>query len=135
MPVRKIVGRISCHATEDERRIKDSIRFLLTEKAKVKEFTLLGHHGNPIKVFEASLSDEETIKSVISRLKDGLREDIHTLRDSFSERIENNVYFLRLDKQELVKGGYKLANDGESIQLKIFIKSKERFSTEMFGGI
>ncbi len=82
-----------------------------------------------------TLRDKENISTVITRLKEGLREEIYALRENFPERIENNVYFLRLDKQELVRGGYKLAKDGETIQLKIFLSSEESFMAEIFGGI
>ncbi|MCL1979438.1 MAG: exosome protein [Methanomassiliicoccaceae archaeon] len=105
---------VFCYATENEEVIHDAMAELLG----TDEFELDiadSEHGNRILIFSAELSKQKDTTSVFLKLG---QEMIGQLKENLDDRIDDDcVFFLRLDKQELVQGRYRIAHHGDVLSL------------------
>jgi len=105
---------VFCYATENEEVIHDA----MTELLGTEEFecdVADSEHGNRILIFSGELSKQKEITPVFQRLG---KELIDELKGSLEERIDEDcVFYLRLDKQELVQGRYRTAHHGDVLSI------------------
>jgi RNA-binding protein len=127
-PIGYIELRVFSHATEDPQKVEVAVKNILPEKlAEEIVFTktsLTGHHGNPIVLIQAELTDKAALPAVLEKIAAGLSVlDKQQLCEGLKLYMEKHNLFLRLDKQSAFLGILKLtAND--PIHLKIHFKNK-----------
>ena len=106
------------HATEDIERIKRGIFENLKIRGEVAMSTLRGHYGNPIIDIRMYLKGDEASKLfllIMNKLED---EDKATLLWNLNSYIDDRGrFFLRLDKQDLMRGVIRIGKK-DAIKLK-----------------
>jgi Predicted exosome subunit len=106
--------QVFCYATEDESLIHDSMVELLGTdefECDVAE----SEHGNRLIVLGTELTKQRTIEPIFKRMGENV---ISRIIDDIDNRIDDDcVFYLRLDKQKLVKGEYKIAHHGDVLSL------------------
>jgi len=72
-------------------------------------------HGNRILIFSGEFSKQKDITPIFLRLG---KELIDEIGNSLEDRIDEDcVFYLRLNKQELVQGRYKTAHHGDVLSI------------------
>jgi RNA binding exosome subunit len=128
--------RVFSHATEDEDKVLEAVRKILsTDFQKEIEFekhNLHGHHGNPITFFETRVQNKEVLKAIVENLLSHLSTlDKETLRSRIGEYTEKGSLFIRLDKQAAFQREFRLEQvDPIRIHLR-FKKEKTEDITEI----
>ncbi len=133
----KVEIELIIHATESIDKIIDALyRIIDLKDAPVVIEVLQGHYGNPIYrvmiVLKEELADEfarRLCQSLVN--KDYLKSTIGLRFDS-----KNSILFLRLDKQELVKGKIAIYDGDDVIRVKMRIpldKGLDGFIRECLG--
>jgi hypothetical protein len=108
------------HATEDEDRIVEAVEAGLgVERGLFAVSVLEGHHGNPIKRYEARLKGREA-KRFLERLAEGIGGSVRDrltlgLQDYLDDK---GTLYLRFDKQALVEGRLELGGEGIRVRVK-----------------
>jgi RNA-binding protein len=120
--------RVSSHATEDEEKVQTAVKNLLpTETAEglVFEKTVLeGHHGNPILLISAKITDKKTLPKTLENLGLKLNSlDKETLQEKLPLHLEKSNLYLRFDKQSAFLGTVSFSHV-DSIHLKVHFKTK-----------
>ena len=128
--------RVFAHATEDLEKVQTAVRNLLPgELAQTIFFektSLTGHHGNPITLFTAKLTDKKMLPSVLEKIGLGLNSlDKEELNDKLKLHLEKGNMYLRFDKQSAFLGEFKFSQN-DPIHLKIHFKNK---SSEQIGEV
>ncbi|MCL2295897.1 MAG: exosome protein [Methanomassiliicoccaceae archaeon] len=105
---------VFCYATENEEVIHDAMAELLgTDEFEYD--TADSEHGNRILIFSGELSKQKEIMPIFLKLGKELTDD---LKGCLEERIDEDcVFYLRLDKQELVQGRYVIAHHGDVLSI------------------
>jgi len=105
---------VFCYATENEESIHDAMAELLgTDEFECDIAD--SEHGNRILIFSGELSKQKEIVPIFLKLGKELIEDI---KGRLEERIDEDcVFYLRLDKQELVQGRYSTAHHGDVLSI------------------
>jgi RNA-binding protein len=127
-PIAYVTIRVFSHATEDPQKVQTAIRNTLPETLQVQlvftQTSLTGHHGNPIVVQEAKLTDRQALPSVLEKLGVDLSTlDKAQLNEELRLHIEKRNLYLRLDKQSAFLGKLKLGSN-DAIHFKIHFKNK-----------
>jgi RNA binding exosome subunit len=127
-PIAYVDIRVFSHATEDPEKVQTAVRNALPEALAAKvTFTkaiLTGHHGNPILLFEAKLTDRQALVAALEKIAFGLSPlDKETLNAEMKQHVEKRNLYLRLDKQNAFLGKFKLSSN-DPIHLKIHFKNK-----------
>lgn len=110
--------RVHVHATEDPERVHQALAFL-TGDAPIEETDILeGHHANPIRVLESTISSSPEVQAFLRRLTEDPAV-LTALAQDLERRVDDacNLY-LRLDKQQAVLGHVVLAADGDVIHAR-----------------
>lgn len=108
------------HATEDVSRIFESFEILGIQKEDFAINKMQGHFENPITILSAKIVKRQAQK-VIDKILELLPvQQITDLIEQIEERTVDSGLYLRLDKQELVKGRLMM-KDGGAVKLKIFV--------------
>ena len=120
--------RVFAHATEDPAKVQTAVSNLLpTELAQtlVFEKTLCtGHHGNPIILFTAELTDRKLLPSAVEKIGANLNAvDKEELNDNLKLHIEKGNLYLRFDKQSAFLGTLRFSKH-DPIHMKIHFKNK-----------
>jgi len=115
-PIRRLDLRAYQHATEDRDRVVLALRFVAGDgepAARQAE----GYHGNPITVWEVSVSGRAGMEGFWARLADaGL---CAGLSENLEERIsEDGELFVRFDKQQAVGGRLALSPGDDVISAR-----------------
>ncbi|MEM3673438.1 MAG: RNA-binding domain-containing protein [Candidatus Bathyarchaeia archaeon] len=102
-PIAYIDVRVFAHATEEVDKVLKAVYNVLPESAVeavlFKKRSLIGHHGNPIILFETRLKGELAQK-FFEKLSSGLGSlDKEQLSGEIKRHIEKGTLYLRLDKQ------------------------------------
>ncbi len=105
---------VFCYATEDESIIHDAMTDLLGTDEFECDITN-SEHGNRVVIFSTELTKQRDIVPIFVHMgKDVIDDVLKNLED----RIDDDcVFYLRLDKQELVQGTYMIAHHGDVISL------------------
>jgi RNA binding exosome subunit len=107
--------RVYTHATEDEDKVRKALDFA-SGGAEVVEAATEGHHGNPIRILEATVERPVAIRAFFGRLP---KEDVERLLAEADRRLDEDLFFhLRLDKQEAYQGRLSLADDDDIITVR-----------------
>ena len=120
MDIASLSFRTFAHATEDEEKVEQALRFAsgAEEIAKSKSE---GYHGNPIVVMEARITRSREIKEFFTSLP---IDDVRRLLDTLERRVdEESMFFLRLDKQAAYEGRMSLGENDDIISVRGKIKS------------
>jgi RNA binding exosome subunit len=115
--VRTIQAVVFAHETEDNKKIEDSIKKFLPD-AMIEKEKLIGHYDTAIEKISLKVEGkglDEKLTELLSKIGAFEKGDIFS---EIMKGMERNKIYLRIDKQELVKGLIKL--DGDN-QVKIVI--------------
>jgi RNA binding exosome subunit len=127
-PIGYIDIRVFAHATEDTEKVETAVRNLLpTELAEPLIFqktALTGHHGNPIILFTAQLTDKKALPAALQKIGIGLNSlDKEELCRDLKLHLEKRNLYLRFDKQAAFLGNVKFTQN-DPIHFKIHFKNK-----------
>ncbi|MFB3890133.1 MAG: RNA-binding domain-containing protein [Candidatus Bathyarchaeia archaeon] len=127
-PIAYVDVRVFAHATEDPEKVQTAVRNTLpTELAENLVFTknsLTGHHGNPILIMEAKLTERKALPAVLQKIAAELGSlDKERLSAEMKQHIEKRNLYLRLDKQAAFLGKIRLSTN-DPIHFKIHFKNK-----------
>jgi len=120
--------RVFAHATDDSEKVLTALRNLLpTELAETASFeksSLTGHHGNPITLFTAKLTDKKLLPALLEKIGQNINAlDKQELNDEINLHLEKSNLYLKFDKQSAFLGNFKFARK-DPIHLKIHFKDK-----------
>ncbi len=120
--------RVFAHATEDEEKVLASVRNTLpeelTQDASFQKNNLSGHHGNPILVFETTLTDKQAVPLVLDKIGKKVSSlDKETLERDLKLHLEKRNLYLRFDKQAAYLGELRFTSN-DPIHFKIHFKDK-----------
>lgn len=121
LPIRWILARTHCQATEDEPRVVAALDVALPGGQTSKD-RLVGQFGNPVVVLARRLEKAEDMRAAWRRWDEAgvlaeMREDLEGRVD------ENAVLHFRLDKQEAAQGRIALVRDGDAIDVQVKVKA------------
>ncbi len=120
MDIGSLVFRTFAHATEDEGRVAQALRFV----SGAEEFDTTrsaGYHGNPIVIMEAKVTESRKIKAFFQSLS---KDDVRRLIDTLDRRVDDeSFFFLRLDKQDAYRGKLVLADHDDVIAVRGKVRS------------
>lgn len=127
-PIGYVNIRVFAHATEDPDKVQTAVRNLLpTELAQTLSFqktSLTGHHGNPIILLTAELTDKKMLPVTLQKIGSGLNSlDKEDLCSNLKLHLEKRNLYLRFDKQAAFFGTIKFTQD-DPIHFKIHFKNK-----------
>jgi RNA binding exosome subunit len=120
--------RVFAHATEDTDKVQTAVRNLLPEELAqtivFQKTSLTGHHGNPIVIFRARLTDKKTLPFALAKIGSGLSSlDKEELCRDLKLHLEKRNLYLRCDKQFAFLGNTKFTQN-DPIHFKIHFKNK-----------
>ncbi len=127
-PIGYIDIRVFTHATENPQKVQTAVKNLLPEKLAenlvFETTTLTGHHGNPITLFIAKLTDRKLLSDALQKFSAGLSSlDKEQLSQDIKLHIEKSNLYLRFDKQSAYLATLKFTQN-DPIHLKIHFKDK-----------
>jgi RNA-binding protein len=127
-PIAYITITTFSYATEDPEKVQTAIRNTLpealTENLAFTQNALTGHHGNSITIYEAKLTDKQTLPTTLEKIAQALTPlDKETLNKEMTQHIEKRNLYLRFNKQNAYQGTLKLATN-DPIHFKIHFKNK-----------
>jgi hypothetical protein len=125
-PVWYVDLRVFAHATEDPERVLTAVRNVLppewVDSVVFKRSDLVGHHGNPIVLFEARVKDRRSVQAVFVKLCSGLGlMEKEVLAGEISKHLERGNLYLRLDKQSAFLGELRLGSV-DAIHVRVHFK-------------
>ena len=106
--------KMICYATENE----NSLYEVMTTLTGLENFDVdasEGQHGNPIIVVDAELTHNKEINHLFTELGEGLIEQL--LADLNNKIDDECIFYIRLDKQRAVLGGYSISHGGDVISI------------------
>lgn len=120
MDIANLSFRTFAHATEDDERVEQALRFA-SGADDVERSRSEGYHGNPITVMEAKITRSREIRDFFASLDTN---DVRKLLDTLELRVdEESMFFLRLDKQEAYQGRIVLGRGDDVISVRGKVKS------------
>jgi len=99
----EITAEVIIHATEDRKKILDSIFELFEIKEEFTEEILVGHFGNPIVLLKIKIikkKAQELIHKLVSKI---LKVQMNEFFDNIDMYFEGSSLFLRISKQDLIR--------------------------------
>ncbi|AMK14065.1 RNA-binding protein [methanogenic archaeon mixed culture ISO4-G1] len=103
-----------CYATEKQDLIEDTLKELLGD-IEFEEEISESEHGNSMMILEARITKQREFADLFSKLGDGILDFI--LEDIDNRVDEDDMFYLRLDKQKAVQGIYEVAHHGDVISI------------------
>ena len=122
----EITFEVIIHATEDKRKILDSIDelFEIKEQEFIEE-KLSGHFGNPILLLKARVNKkraEDFIKRLISKIS---KLQMNEFLQEIDMHFEDSSLFLRVGKQDMIRKSVSFQQN-DAIKIKISIPVYKR---------
>lgn len=112
--------RVFCHATEDEVKVVQALKFASGLEDITREVTE-GYHGNPIIILEAFVKQKRRSEDLFSRLNEV---ELQEILASLDKRMDDDCnLYLRLDKQEAYLGNLKLTTNDDAIAVRAKVES------------
>jgi len=106
--------QVFCYATEKEDLIHDS----MVELLGTDEFDCdiaESEHGNRLIVLGAELTKQRAFETIFKKIG---KDIVAQVIDDLDNRVDDDcVFYLRLDKQKLVQGEYKIVHHGDVLSL------------------
>jgi RNA binding exosome subunit len=120
--------RVFAHATEDPSKVQTAVQNLLPTKLSqtlvFEKTNCTGHHGNPIILFTAKLTDKKLLPTALEKIgKDIGALDKEELNRDLKLHLEKGNLYLRFDKQSAFLGTLKFSQN-DPIHIKIHFKNK-----------
>ena len=103
-----------CYATERQDLIEDTMKELLGDIEFEEEITE-SEHGNTMMILETRVTKQRDFVHIFASLGNEILDYI--LEDMDNRVDEDDVFYLRLDKQKAVQGEYKVAHHGDVISI------------------
>ena len=103
-----------CYATERQDLIEDTLKELLGDIEFEEEITE-SEHGNTMMILETRITKQKEFSQLFSKLGEGILDYI--LGDLENRVDEDDMFYLRLDKQKAVQGIYEVAHHGDVISV------------------
>jgi len=127
-PIAYIDIRVFAHATEEPVKVQTAVINLfptdLSENLIFQKTNLTGHHGNPIILFTAKLTDKKMLPEALKKIgKDLGVLDKEELNQDIKLHLEKGNLYLRFDKQSAFMGSLKFSQI-DPIHMKIHFKNK-----------
>jgi RNA binding exosome subunit len=139
-PARAVSAKISTirHATEDAEKVAQAIRNLSLGETSLG-FTMnraKGHHGNEIITFVLMIRNAKHTEIFLKNIWTGLsRLDRTEVYSSLASRIDSSgTMFLRLDKQEALKGRIHIENT-DPVKIEISFRTEPSKRNEFVNSI
>lgn len=127
-PIGYIDIRVFAHATEDAEKVQTAVLNLLpaelAQNIVFQKASLTGHHGNPITLFTAKLTDKKTLPAALEKIGTGLSSlDKEELCRDLKLHLEKRNLYLRFDKQSAFLGATRFSQN-DPVHFKIHFKNK-----------
>ncbi len=121
LPIRWILARAYCQATEDETRVAEALKVAVSGgEAAQGRFT--GQVGNPVLLLSRRLEHADDLRTTWARWAAAhLPEDL--LRDLDGRLDDDGVLHFRLDKQEAAQGRLALHREGDAVDVQVKLKA------------
>ncbi len=103
-----------CYATERQDLLEDTLKELLGDIEFEEEITE-SEHGNTMMILETRISKQREFTELFSKLGDDILDSI--VEDIDNRVDEDDMFYLRLDKQKAVQGIYEIAHHGDVISI------------------
>ena len=103
-----------CYATERQDLIEDTLKELLGE-IEFEEEISESEHGNTMMILETRVTKQREFTELFSKLSDEVLDYI--LEDIDNRVDEDDMFYIRLDKQKAVQGIYEIAHHGDVISI------------------
>jgi RNA binding exosome subunit len=120
--------RVFCKEGEDEQTLVNKIKEVFPfdfekEKIKFRWQTAEVFENKKLKIFYVTADKERHIKKVLALLFEKIpKEDKEILLNQLESRLDNSLhFFLRLDKDKMMEGEYKLTETGNCFHFTIAI--------------
>lgn len=126
----EITFEVIIHATEDKRKILDSIDelFEIKEQEFIEE-KLSGHFGNPILLLKVRINKkraEDFIKKLISKIS---KLQMNEFLQELDMHFEDSSLFLRVGKQDIIRKSVSFQqNDAIKIKISIPVYKKDELT-------
>ena len=116
----EITIEIIIHATEDIKKILNSFEeFFEIKEEDFSKSNLTGHFENPITMLNAKITKKKAEKFLQVLTSNLPKYQLEEIKDNLENRIQNSKLYLRLGKQDLLRGSLNL-QEKDAIKLKIF---------------
>lgn len=103
-----------CYATERQDLIEDTLKELLGDIEFEEEITE-SEHGNTMMILETRITKQREFTDLFSKLGNDV---LDYILDDIDNRVdEDDMFYLRLDKQKAVQGLYEVAHHGDVISI------------------
>ena len=103
-----------CYATERQDLIEDTLKELLGDIEFEEEITE-SEHGNTMMILETRITKQREFADLFSKLGNDI---LDYILDEIENRVdEDDMFYLRLDKQKAVQGVYEVAHHGDVISI------------------
>ena len=127
-PIEYLAIRVFTHATEDPQKVQAAVRNLMPDELAqtilFETTKLTGHHGNPITLLSAKLTDKKLLPKSLEKIGAGLNSlDKEQLCTDLALHLERGNLYLRFDKQSAFLGQLKFTQN-DPIHVKIHFKNK-----------
>jgi RNA binding exosome subunit len=112
--------RAFCHATEDEAKVTQALKFASGADEVTREVTE-GYHGNPIIILEVFIKEKRRSRDFFTRLDE---EVINEILGTLEKRMDDDCnLYIRLDKQEAYLGNLKMTTSDDAIAVRAKVES------------
>ena len=103
-----------CYATEKQDLIEDTLNELLGD-IEFEEEIVESEHGNTMMILETRITKQREFRDLFYNLGNDILDFI--LEDIENRIDEDDIFYLRLDKQKAVQGIYEVAHHGDVISI------------------
>lgn len=130
IPITYIDIRVFAHATEDTDKVLNAVRNILpadvANEVVFKKSNLVGHHGNPIILFEARIKEKNAVKAALENISSKLSSiDKEQLNSEIKQHLDKGNLYIRFDKQSAYLNEFKLCT-ADPIHLKMHFKKSNQ---------
>ncbi len=128
LPIAYVDIRVFAHATEDPQKVQTAVRNLMPDELAqtilFESSNVTGHHGNPITVVTAQLTDKKLLPKMLEKIGAGLNSlDKEQLCTNLKMHLEKGNLYLRFDKQAAFLGQLRFTQN-DPIHVKIHFKNR-----------
>lgn len=103
-----------CYATERQDLIEDTLKELLGD-IEFEEEICDSEHGNSMMILETRMTKQREFRDLFCNLGNEILDFI--IEDIENRVDDDDIFYLRLDKQKAVQGIYKVAHHGDVISI------------------
>jgi RNA binding exosome subunit len=119
--IHNISYRVFIQGTENQEKVEEALKTIFPLAAPEIEHTE-GYYQNPVTILSQKITKKREIKEFIQKLQEMDKKDIIKDGNDFQRKMDDNGnFFLRFDKQEALKGNWKVVEHGDSIHVRIKI--------------